>query len=121
MKSNTTISLFILLLASFTNPASCKFLWWPFAKVNNIQKVECIPDTIGSTKTLDDICGRLGPSIPDDNEQTSTKGLSLPPNLEHVVEFQIPIGFRRLRKAMLSENSEFWLMDILQNSLGYKK
>ena len=61
------------------------------------------------------------PNNYDDDSNKSSTAPFLPSNLEHSIEFHIPIGFRRLRRAMLSHDSEFWLTDILQNTFRYKK
>jgi len=51
-------------------------------------------------------------SIPDD--------VSLPDNLENSVEFDISVGFRRLRHALLHQKeSTFWLESVLKGALQY--
>mmetsp|Transcript_7666 Transcript_7666/g.8927 ORF Transcript_7666/g.8927 Transcript_7666/m.8927 type:complete len:460 (-) Transcript_7666:91-1470(-) len=53
------------------------------------------------------------PSIRNDNDH--------PPNLQHVVEFDLPVGFYRLRKAMLGSESTFWTDVIMRDSLRYSR
>jgi len=55
----------------------------------------------------------------DDNDDI--KSIPPPENLQYSIEFDLPVGFRRLRKAMLSESSSFWSETILKGALEYKE
>lgn len=46
---------------------------------------------------------------------------SPPPDLAHVVVFQLPIGYYRLRKAMLDGQSSFWKDVVMEESLRYTR
>jgi hypothetical protein len=50
------------------------------------------------------------------------RGYLPPKNLNHVcVEIDLPVGFRRLRWAMLHSSSEFLVEEVLQSKLGYSQ
>jgi len=63
----------------------------------------------------------LGPIVPFDmNKVVPPRGYKAPANLKHIcVEIDIPVGFRRLRWAMLHSSSEFLSMEVLTNKLNY--
>ena len=69
-----------------------------------------------------ELCHLLGPEIPEDKSKSvSLDGYKRPKNLQHSIKIPIPVGFRRLRKAFLSEDTEFWDEKVLSGSLKYKK
>ncbi len=70
-----------------------------------------------------ELCHLLGPEVAED---TSKNTISLgefkkPKNLEHSIKIDLPVGFRRLRRAFLSEDIEFWDQKVLSGTLKYKK
>ena len=43
-------------------------------------------------------------------------------NYSHLcVEIEVPVGFRRLRRAMLNSNSRFHTVEVLENKLQYSE
>lgn len=65
----------------------------------------------------------LGKHVPIDNDEAirPPKQYCHPSNLTHKnYEISIPVGFRRLRKALLSMNSKFLINGVLCDRLGYK-
>lgn len=67
------------------------------------------------------LCSLLGPSVPKDNQSStrSTISNSLPPNLRDSIAIDLPVGFFRLRRSMLSSDSKFWTGSVLQGALDY--
>ena len=65
----------------------------------------------------------LGPPVPTDLEKVlKPRGYIPRNNLNHVcVEIELPVGFRRLRWAMLHSSSKFLTQEVLQAKLGYSK
>jgi hypothetical protein len=65
----------------------------------------------------------LGPLIGlDKSEIVVPPNFKLPPNLSHLcVNIDIPVGFRRLRWAMLSSKSTFLTQDVMENKLGFSE
>eukprot|EP00557_Chaetoceros_sp_GSL56_P012127 CAMPEP_0176483824 /NCGR_PEP_ID=MMETSP0200_2-20121128/4124_1 /TAXON_ID=947934 /ORGANISM="Chaetoceros sp., Strain GSL56" /LENGTH=789 /DNA_ID=CAMNT_0017880251 /DNA_START=251 /DNA_END=2620 /DNA_ORIENTATION=- len=63
----------------------------------------------------------LGPLIAlDKNIMVKPPNYKLPQNLSHLcVDIDIPVGFRRLRWAMLSSKSKFLTMEVMENKLGF--
>jgi len=65
----------------------------------------------------------LGPKIAEDEKECSSipSHYNCPPaNLKDAIEFDLPVGFRRLRYAFLNKESPFWLETILKGALQYK-
>jgi len=67
---------------------------------------------------------RLGPTLKIDGMEVDPSILSShvnhpSQNLQHSVTYDINIGFQRLRKAMLSTKSTFWIKRILNDELKY--
>jgi len=60
----------------------------------------------------------LGKKVNEDGEENPNQS-NPPDNLQYAIEFDLPVGFRRLRKALLNEQSLFWTETILQNTLQY--
>lgn len=68
-------------------------------------------------------CNLLGPMAHEDLAEASisiSENLTLPSSLEYEVIIDLPVGFFRLRRAILSSSSDFWTRSILQIALGYK-
>jgi hypothetical protein len=65
----------------------------------------------------------LGPLIGlDKSKVVEPPNYKLPPNLSHLcVDIDIPVGFRRLRWAMMSSKSKFLTQDVMVNKLGFSE
>jgi len=65
----------------------------------------------------------LGAAHPfDANKAVQPPDYNPPDHLNHIcVDIKIPVGFRRLRWAMLSSSSNFLGVEVLQNKLKYSK
>lgn len=65
----------------------------------------------------------MGPPVPSDLDMVMEPTGYFPRNnLNHVcVEIELPVGFRRLRWAMLHSNSKFLTEEVLQSKLGYSQ
>jgi len=64
----------------------------------------------------------LGPEVKEDENDCSIPSDFVPPeNLKYFVEFDLPVGFLRLRRAFLNKESPFWLETILEGALQYKE
>ncbi len=70
-----------------------------------------------------ELCHLLGPEVPEDRSKStiSLGEFKKPKNLEHSIKIDLPVGFRRLRRAFLSEETEFWDRKVLSGTLKYKK
>lgn len=69
-----------------------------------------------------EMCHLLGPELPADSvKHILPDDLNKPTNLEHSVSYELPVGFRRLRRAILSNDNDFWDNKVLENTLAYKK
>jgi hypothetical protein len=79
---------------------------------------DALADPIPSDKRL-----ILGPMIEEDEtpQKNSPKGSIIPENLQNSVTFELPVGFRRLRRGMLKSDSKFWEKVVLRESLKYRK
>lgn len=66
---------------------------------------------------------KLGRNVPSDaNKAIRPRGYQIPDHLNHVcIDIKIPVGFRRLRWALLSSASDFEPVEVLQNKLNYSK
>jgi hypothetical protein len=65
----------------------------------------------------------LGPLIElDKNKVVEPPNFKLPPNLSHLcVDIEIPVGFRRLRWAMMSSKSNFLTQEVMEQKLGFSE
>jgi hypothetical protein len=65
----------------------------------------------------------IGPAIPEDEAESTTNNAMpvLPSSLENEIVIDLPVGFLRLRRALLSSTSSFWIKSILQGTLKYTK
>ena len=79
-----------------------------------------------------EVCHFLGPPLKEEHarikqhreqqEEEEEDDEFIPPeNYEHSMEMTLRVGFQRLRKAMLSSESEFWSEAILKGALQYQK
>lgn len=86
----------------------------PWKKLSNIIKFT------GALKRQRSV---LGVSVSNDLVKVvKPRGYLPPKNLNHVcVEIDLPVGFRRLRWAMLHSSSEFLVEEVLQSKLGYSQ
>lgn len=86
----------------------------PWKKLSNIIKFT------GALKRQRSVLG-----VPISNDLVKVvkpRGYLPPKNLTHVcVEIDLPVGFRRLRWAMLHSSSEFLVEEVLQSKLGYSQ
>lgn len=72
----------------------------------------------------DEVMELLGPVVEQDGEEVVDvpEGFVLPDTLEHVcVDIELPVGFRRLRWALLSSQSDFLLKGLLEEKMNYTK
>ena len=67
------------------------------------------------------VCHLLGPKIIERSDKDEQEEFVPPKNYQHVFEVKLNIGFKRLRKAMLSSDSEFWSAAVLKSALQYQK
>jgi hypothetical protein len=67
------------------------------------------------------VCHLLGPELNEKSDEDMEEEFALPANYQHVVEVKLNIGFKRLRKAMLSSDSGFWTEAVLKSALEYQK
>mmetsp|Transcript_16453 Transcript_16453/g.24636 ORF Transcript_16453/g.24636 Transcript_16453/m.24636 type:complete len:281 (-) Transcript_16453:160-1002(-) len=69
-----------------------------------------------------ELCHLLGPAIPEDESKhvTIPSGFTRPANLEHSIKIDLPVGFRRIRKAFLNQDNDFWDKKVLSGTLKYK-
>jgi len=65
---------------------------------------------------------KLGPKVKEDDDEClgSSSNVTKPENLQYCIEFNLPVGYRRLRFAFLNKQSPFWLETILKGALRYK-
>lgn len=65
----------------------------------------------------------LGPDVPADADTvTVPDDLRLPLNLSYLcVDLDLPVGFRRLRRALLSNYSNFMMVEFFQKKLKFKE
>ena len=65
----------------------------------------------------------LGPDVITDADTVIVpKDLQPPPNLSYLcVDLELPVGFRRLRRALLSNYSNFMMVEFFQKKLKYKE
>ncbi len=65
----------------------------------------------------------LGKLVTADNDSAVQPFEYIPPaNLKHVnLRINVPVGFRRLRKALLSQRTDFLKIAVFSERLGYKK
>jgi hypothetical protein len=66
----------------------------------------------------------LGPAIKGDKDEAPTKpaGFEIPTNLAFVgLELDVPVGFKRLRWALLSSESTFMLEAVFRGEVNYEK
>jgi len=99
-----------------------------------------LSDSIGSDDTFDDLsieeslvdeaslaelCNLIGPIVPEDEEEIQSTIIidekRLPSNLEFSKTIELPVGYLRLRRAFLSDKSQFWTDSILKVALGYEE
>lgn len=78
--------------------------------------------TCASELSHAEMCDLLGPRVPQDAlKHILPVGFAKPKNLEHVVSFELPVGYFRLRRVLLSDSNDFWDYKILDRTLRYKK
>lgn len=66
----------------------------------------------------------LGPAVKSDNGAAPSKpdGFEIPTNLDFVgLELDVPVGFKRLRWALLSTSSTFMELAVFQTEAKYEK
>lgn len=66
----------------------------------------------------------LGPAIKGDKNVAPTKpeGFEIPTNLDFVgLELDVPVGFKRLRWALLSSESTFMIEAVFRGEVKYEK
>lgn len=74
------------------------------------------------------VCHFLGPPLterrrmPENSpiQEEEEEDFVPPENYEHALEMTLKVGFKRLRKAMLSSESDFWSEAILKGALQYQ-
>lgn len=86
-----------------------------WTKLNNIIRFTSAIKQSGSSA--------LGkPIMADLDKVEKPRGYQLPVNFQHIcVELELPVGFRRLRWAMLHRDSKFLSKEVLQTKLGYSQ
>ena len=68
------------------------------------------------------LCNLLGPIVEEDQKASvRPRDSDLPPNLHDSIAIEVPVGFYRLRRGFLSNDSSFWTQSILQAALRYKE
>lgn len=91
-------------------------------KNNNESDDDTVQSSTASTTSTLSTCDLLGPEVEQDLITTNRPpSFVRPKNLQNVKEFHLPVGFHRLRRAMLSSDSEFWLEAVLKESLHYTR
>ncbi len=64
----------------------------------------------------------LGPQISLDNQTHELpKTFKRPENLDHAITMDLPVGYYRLRRAMLDSSYDFWDNVILNEGLKYSR
>lgn len=68
-----------------------------------------------------EMCHLLGPAVPQDNlKYTLPNDFVRPKNLQHFAKFEFPVGYFRLRRAVLSDDLDFWDKKVMDRTLQYK-
>lgn len=79
-----------------------------------------------SNMTFDDasvaeICHIFGAEVPQDKAMhVLPEDFVKPKNFENAMEFELSVGYYRLRRAFLSEDNSFWNHNLLQRVLRYE-
>ena len=71
--------------------------------------------------TIVQLCSLLGPRVAEDEKRCRARPNDLPPNLHDSTVISLPVGFYRLRRGFLSQDSRFWNESILKYALGYQE
>ena len=81
-----------------------------------------ISDIRESGASRADMCQLLGPELVQDGmvHQLPQK-FKRPSNLENIIKLDLPVGYLRLRRALLSDDADFWKHKVLDMTLKYKK
>jgi len=67
------------------------------------------------------LCSLLGPEESRDTLlHVIPEDFFIPENLEHSLSIDLPVGFYRLRRAMLNYDTGFWNEQVLKNTLNYQ-
>lgn len=91
-----------------------------FDPKNQWRKLSNLIKTAGAFQRPANALGRMDPF--DANKAVRPSGFHLPDHLNHIcVNIKIPVGFRRLRWAMLTSSSDFLPVEVLQNKLKYSE
>lgn len=128
MAAETVPPLFEESIDTITKQSSRSFEECPDISISN-DSTEC---SSNHSKSFDeDIsiskaepCHLIGPTAKKDELSTmlsQDESLDLPDNLKHSMVVDLPIGFYRLRRALLSSQSSFWTESVLKNTLSYTK
>jgi hypothetical protein len=69
----------------------------------------------------EEMCRLLGPEVAEDSRKHILPDDFVgPKSLENTIKLDLPIGYRRLRRALLSQENSFWKKSILNYALHYK-